>query len=73
MKTFSLVLCKSYNGHPNVLFMMSNDDFRLSDSRFSSNYEVKESGSYDRKLKLFSTDSGEIYQVFADYSVKLPA
>lgn len=71
-KSYVLVRCGDYNGHKNVLFMMDTTDFRLSDERFSSNYEVLAPGEYaGRARQLTVAERGETYQVFEDWSLKL--
>jgi hypothetical protein len=71
-----LALCKNYNNHRNVLFMMDSDDFRLTDhgykpSTFSKNYVVQEPGQYDRRRRILTTDSGKRFEVYADSSLAL--
>ena len=66
-----IVLCKDYNGHKNVLFMMKEDDFRLKDDyRLKDNWSVVTQGTHNFKEKVFVGTNGKKYKTFSDWSVK---
>lgn len=63
-----LVNCLDYNGHKNVKFMMSSDDFRLN----GENYQILDANAvYVHKAKTLATTHGT-FTVFADWSLKAP-
>lgn len=61
-----LVRCGDYNGFKNVLFLMKSNDFRFNDG----NYMSIERGMFVNRRKNFVTDSGDLYKVASDWSVK---
>jgi hypothetical protein len=65
---YVLARCRDYNGHPDVLFMMKADDFRLSDPVHGYSVLCRDC-KYDRKAKTLTAD-GVTYRVFADWSLK---
>jgi hypothetical protein len=62
-----LARCIDYNGHPNVLFMMQTDDFRLNGA--DPNYVVVAAADYNHKAKELSA-LGKRYRVFSDWSLR---
>ncbi|MGC2372477.1 MAG: hypothetical protein WA484_01260 [Solirubrobacteraceae bacterium] len=63
-----MVICGDYNGHADVPFMMSSDDFRLSDPSFSGKWTVVGEGAYDHATRTL-TVNGRAYHVFSDWSL----
>ena len=61
-----LVRAAVYNNRKDVLFMMKSDDFRFNDG----NYIPIAPGKFDNKTKTLTINDG-VYQVYADWSVKL--
>ena len=63
-----LVKSLNYNGRE-VLFMMKCDDFRLSDTRLSSNYIILDSTPrYIHKERRLVSSHG-VFKVFSDWSL----
>lgn len=61
-----LVNCRDYNGHKDVKFMMSPDDFHLADP----NYQVLDPAAvYSRRHKTLTSSRGT-FTVCADWSVR---
>ncbi len=66
-----MVICRDYNGHKDVRFMMNSDDFRLTDARFAADYAIVGEGSYDHHARTLTVD-GRAYHVFSDWSLGDP-
>lgn len=70
-----LVRVGDYNGHKDVLFMMKQDDWRLTDERFAPNHTVVANGTYTHRhpepgvIGTLVAD-GVAYGVFSDWSVR---
>lgn len=64
-----IVNCADYNGHKNIPFMMSSDDFRLTDPRFKDDYSVIAEGKASDRNRLFVAVDGTQYTVHYDWSV----
>ncbi|GEM_PF-4365558 len=65
-----LVIAKDYNGHKDILFMMNENDSRITENGKSNNgnYEILDYGDFENNILTVSDNVK--YKVFEDWSVK---